>query len=50
MLEDPYTGKSAQFTVRFTVPKDAKLLLTWTVEKVFTSHCGNVGLQAVAVR
>nr|WP_246382694.1 hypothetical protein [Micromonospora jinlongensis] len=50
VLEDPYTGKSAQFTVRFTLPKGAKLLLTWTVEKVFTPHCGNVGLQAVAVR
>ncbi|RQX15623.1 hypothetical protein DDE19_18905 [Micromonospora ureilytica] len=49
-LEDPYTSQSAQFTIRFTVPKGARLLLNWTVEKVFTSHCGNVGLQAVAVR
>ncbi|WFE50051.1 hypothetical protein [Micromonospora sp. WMMD1155] len=49
-LEDPYTSKSAQFTVTFTVPKGARLLLTWKVEKVFTPHCGNVGLQAVAVR
>ncbi|RAO59811.1 hypothetical protein LUPAC06_01960 [Micromonospora saelicesensis] len=49
-LEDPYTSQSAQFTIRFTVPKGARLLLNWTVEKVFTSHCGNVGLQAVTVR
>lgn len=49
-LEDPYTSQSAQFTIRFTLPKNARLLLTWTVEKVFTPHCGNVGLQAVAVR
>ncbi|MBQ1021719.1 hypothetical protein KBX71_28105 [Micromonospora sp. D93] len=49
-LEDPYTSQSAQFTIRFTVPKGARLLLNWTVEKVFTTHCGNVGLQAVAVR
>ncbi|MFG1913899.1 hypothetical protein [Micromonospora sp. NPDC048898] len=50
VLEDPYTSQSAQFTIRFSVPKSARLLLTWTVEKVFTPHCGNVGLQAVAVR
>ncbi|WCN82565.1 hypothetical protein [Micromonospora sp. LH3U1] len=50
VLEDPYNSQSAQFTIRFTLPKRARLLLTWTVEKVFTSHCGNVGLQAVAVR
>ncbi|MGC4748976.1 hypothetical protein ACLQ28_25440 [Micromonospora sp. DT201] len=50
VLEDPYTSQSAQFTIRFKLPKDARLLLTWTVEKVFTPHCGNVGLQAVAVR
>ncbi|MGI5525735.1 hypothetical protein ACQEUX_33005 [Micromonospora sp. CA-259024] len=50
ILEDPYTSQSAQFTIRFTLPKGARLLLTWTVEKVFTPHCGNVGLQAVAVR
>ncbi|MEU8184807.1 hypothetical protein AB0B86_29010 [Micromonospora sp. NPDC049047] len=49
-LEDPYTARSAQFTVRFTAPKTARLLLTWTVDKVFTTHCGNVGLQAVALR
>ncbi|MEH1165454.1 hypothetical protein V6V47_08715 [Micromonospora sp. CPCC 205539] len=49
-LEDPYTSRTAQFTVRFRVPKDARLILTWTVEKVFTDRCGNVGLQAVAVR
>ncbi|MET8356313.1 hypothetical protein [Micromonospora sp. NPDC005171] len=49
-LEDPYTSQSAQFTIRFTLPKGAKLLLKWTVEKVFTPHCGNVGLQAVTVR
>ncbi|MEU1585514.1 hypothetical protein [Micromonospora sp. NPDC005710] len=49
-LEDPYTSQSAQFTIRFTLPKGARLLLNWTVEKVFTPHCGNVGLQAVAVR
>ncbi|MFF0155495.1 hypothetical protein [Micromonospora sp. NPDC005203] len=50
VLEDPYTSRSAQFTVRFAAPKNARLLLTWTVDKVFTPHCGNVGLQAVAVR
>ena len=49
-MEDPYTSQSAQFTVRFRVPKGARLVLTWTVEKVFTEHCGNVGLQAMAVR
>ncbi|SIN36072.1 hypothetical protein [Micromonospora cremea] len=49
-LEDPYTSQSAQFTIRFRLPKGARLVLTWTVEKVFTEHCGNVGLQAVAVR
>ncbi|PWR07549.1 hypothetical protein DKT68_18730 [Micromonospora acroterricola] len=49
-LEDPYTSQSAQFTVRFRLPKGARLVLTWTVEKVFTEHCGNVGLQAVALR
>ncbi|GAB3954800.1 hypothetical protein GCM10027614_62540 [Micromonospora vulcania] len=49
-LEDPYTSQSAQVTVRFLVPKGARLLLSWTVEKAFTRHCGNVGLQAVAVR
>lgn len=49
-LEDPYTSQSAQFTIRFTLPKGARLLLNWTVEKVFTTHCGNVGLQAVTVR
>ncbi|MFG2051356.1 hypothetical protein ACGFIW_28485 [Micromonospora sp. NPDC048935] len=50
VLEDPYTSQSAQFTIRFSLPKSARLLVTWTVEKVFTPHCGNVGLQAVAVR
>ncbi|WP_406075378.1 hypothetical protein [Micromonospora sp. NBC_01638] len=50
VLEDPYNSQSAQFTIRFTLPKGARLLLTWTVEKTFTPHCGNVGLQAVAVR
>ncbi|MGC4876415.1 hypothetical protein ACLQ26_09160 [Micromonospora sp. DT43] len=49
-LEDPYTSQSAVFTIRFELPKDARLVLTWTVEKVFTEHCGNVGLQAVALR
>lgn len=49
-LEDPYTSRSAQFTIRFHLPKGARLLVNWTVEKVFTPHCGNVGLQAVAVR
>ncbi|MET8230289.1 hypothetical protein ABZS77_06370 [Micromonospora sp. NPDC005298] len=49
-LEDPYTSRSAQFTIRFQLPKGARLLVNWTVEKVFTPHCGNVALQAVAVR
>ncbi|MEV0211812.1 hypothetical protein [Micromonospora sp. ALFpr18c] len=49
-LEDPYTSQSAQFTIRFQLPKGARLLLSWTVERSFTPHCGNVGLQAVAVR
>ncbi|MEU5912850.1 hypothetical protein [Micromonospora sp. NPDC047527] len=49
-LEDPYTSQSAQFTIRFDLPRGARLVLTWTVEKVFTPHCGNVGLQAVALR
>ncbi|MFC4018883.1 hypothetical protein ACFOW4_13150 [Micromonospora sp. GCM10011542] len=49
-MEDPYTSQSAQFTVRFRAPKGARLVLTWTVEKVFTEHCGNVGLQALALR
>ena len=33
-----------------SVPRGARLVVTWTVEKVFTEHCGNVGLQAVALR
>ncbi|MFG1650865.1 hypothetical protein ACGFIE_13105 [Micromonospora sp. NPDC049275] len=49
-LEDPYTSQSAVFTIRFELPKNARLVLTWTVEKVFTERCGNVGLQAVALR
>ncbi|MEH1027161.1 hypothetical protein [Micromonospora profundi] len=49
-LEDPYTSRSAQFTIRFVLPRGARLVVTWTVEKVFTEHCGNVGLQAVALR
>ncbi|MGC4771903.1 hypothetical protein ACLQ25_23405 [Micromonospora sp. DT44] len=49
-LEDPYTSQSAQFVIRFAAPKDARLVVSWTVEKVYTEHCGNVGLQAVALR
>ena len=35
-LEDPHTSQSAEFTIRFELPKGARLLLTWTVERVFT--------------
>ncbi|WP_240033046.1 hypothetical protein [Micromonospora globbae] len=49
-MEDPHTSRSAEFTLRFRAPKGARLLVTWTAEEVFTPDCGNVGLQAVALR
>ncbi|MEV1330858.1 hypothetical protein AB0J20_14920 [Micromonospora costi] len=49
-MEDPHTSRSAEFTLRFRVPKGARLLVTWTAEAVFSRDCGNVGLQAVALR
>ncbi|WP_433531706.1 hypothetical protein ACQPYA_06345 [Micromonospora sp. CA-263727] len=48
-LEERHTSQSARAAVRFQAPKGARLLLTWTVEEAFTPHCGNVGLQAVAL-
>ncbi|TDB70424.1 hypothetical protein E1165_25815 [Micromonospora sp. KC723] len=49
-LEDPHTSHTAQWVVRFRVPRDEKLLISWVVEQAFNSGCGNVGLQAVALR
>ncbi|TDC27096.1 hypothetical protein E1211_29515 [Micromonospora sp. 15K316] len=49
-MEDPHTSRSAEFTLRFRAPKGAQLLITWTTEAVFSYDCGNVGLQAVALR
>ncbi|MFI7606743.1 hypothetical protein ACIBTV_16600 [Micromonospora sp. NPDC049366] len=49
-LEDPHTSRSAEFTMRFRAPKGARLLISWTTEAVFGRGCGNVGLQAVALR
>ncbi|TCB91016.1 hypothetical protein E0H26_26130 [Micromonospora zingiberis] len=49
-LEERHTSQSAQVTVRFQAPKGSRLVLSWTVEEAFTPHCGNVGLQAVALR
>ncbi|MGK5738616.1 hypothetical protein [Micromonospora sp. URMC 103] len=49
-MEDPHTSRSAEFTLRFRAPKGARLLITWTVEAAFSRDCGNVGLQAVALR
>ncbi|GIJ80771.1 hypothetical protein SAMN05443287_110122 [Micromonospora phaseoli] len=49
-LEERHTSQSTRATIRFQAPKGTRLLLTWTVEETFTSHCGNVGLQAVALR
>ncbi|MGC1215498.1 MAG: hypothetical protein WA890_30110 [Micromonospora sp.] len=48
-MEDPHTEQTAEFTVRFRAPRGAKLLMTWTVEESF-GDCGNVGVQAVALR
>ncbi|MFJ6195424.1 hypothetical protein [Micromonospora sp. NPDC092111] len=48
-LEDPHTNHTAQFVIRFRVPRGERLLVNWTTEKTFDG-CGNVGLQAVAVR
>ncbi|GIJ06897.1 hypothetical protein ACFFMR_07250 [Micromonospora andamanensis] len=49
-LEERHTSQSTGATIRFNAPKGTRLLLTWTVEESFTPHCGNVGLQAVALR
>ncbi|WP_331461257.1 hypothetical protein [Micromonospora tarapacensis] len=49
-LEERHTSRSAGATIRFRAPEGGRLLLTWTVEESFTRHCGNVGLQAVALR
>ncbi|TDC75950.1 hypothetical protein E1193_24655 [Micromonospora sp. KC606] len=49
-LEDPHTSHTAQWVVRFRVPRGEKLLMSWVVERTFNSDCGNVGLQAVALR
>ncbi|SCE68993.1 hypothetical protein GA0070564_101358 [Micromonospora mirobrigensis] len=48
-LEDPHTSHTAQFTVRFRAAAGVRLQIGWTVEESFTD-CGNVGLQAVALR
>ncbi|MEU0155938.1 hypothetical protein [Micromonospora fulviviridis] len=48
-LEDPHTARTADFTIRFRAPPGAKLLMTWTVEES-TGDCGNVSIQAVALR
>ncbi|MEV6814987.1 hypothetical protein [Micromonospora sp. NPDC051296] len=49
-LEERHTSQSTRATIRFEAPKGSRLLLTWTVEEIYTPHCGNVGLQAVALR
>ncbi|MER7889336.1 hypothetical protein ABTX15_05875 [Micromonospora sp. NPDC094482] len=49
-MEDPHTSRSAEFTLRFRAPRGARLLINWSTEKVFTGDCGNVGVQAVALR
>ncbi|MEU1887155.1 hypothetical protein ABZ491_17005 [Micromonospora rifamycinica] len=49
-LEDPHTTHTTQFVIRFRAPQDEKLLIRWTVEGTFNSSCGNVNLQAAAVR
>ncbi|WP_233563133.1 hypothetical protein [Micromonospora musae] len=49
-MEDPHTSRSAEFTLRFRAPKGAQLLISWTTEATFSYDCGNVGLQAVALR
>ncbi|WP_236647735.1 hypothetical protein [Micromonospora sicca] len=48
-MEDPHTQHTAEFTIRFQAPRGAKLLVNWTVEESF-GDCGNVGVQAVALR
>ncbi|MEV4770159.1 hypothetical protein [Micromonospora humida] len=49
-LEDPHTTHTAQFVIKFRVPRGEKLLIRWTVEGTFRNSCGNVNLQAAAVR
>ncbi|RIV36829.1 hypothetical protein D2L64_18855 [Micromonospora radicis] len=49
-LEERHTSQSTRVSVRFQAPAGSRLLLSWTVEETFTPHCGNVGLQAVALR
>ncbi|GIJ19850.1 hypothetical protein [Micromonospora lutea] len=49
-LEERHTSQSTGATIRFQAPRGTRLLLSWTVEESFTPHCGNVGLQAVALR
>ncbi|SCL53221.1 hypothetical protein GA0070606_2086 [Micromonospora citrea] len=49
-IEDRHTSRSAEFTLAFQAPRGARLVLTWTAEEVFTADCGNVGVQAVALR
>ncbi|MEH0980934.1 hypothetical protein [Micromonospora sp. CPCC 205556] len=48
-LEDPHTSHTVQFVIRFRAPKGTRLLIDWTVEQTF-GGCGNVGLQAAALR
>ena len=48
-MEDPHTEQTAEFTIRFRAPRGAKLLVNWRVEESF-GDCGNVGVQAVALR
>ncbi|BCJ58300.1 hypothetical protein Jiend_17220 [Micromonospora endophytica] len=48
-LEERHTSQSTAVTVRFQAPAGTRLLLTWTVEEVFTPHCANVALQALTL-
>ncbi|MGR6317601.1 hypothetical protein Q2K19_04920 [Micromonospora soli] len=48
-LEDPHTERTAEFTIRFSAARGAKLLVNWTVESSL-GDCGNVSLQAAALR
>ncbi|MFY1586507.1 hypothetical protein ACN267_18625 [Micromonospora sp. WMMD734] len=49
-LEDPHTTHTAQFVIKFRVPRGERLSISWTVEETFRNSCGNVNLQAAAVR
>lgn len=49
-LVDRETNRNAVFTIRFQAPAGSRLLIRWTTERTFHPSCGNVNLQAVALR